>query len=380
MIKVKLIFKQTDYLNDVQDIPRAFAPYMVVDENAESFFKWEYNYSDGIFHVSVSSDLWEAYTDSIKVSDADFVEYKRETKFFLKTVLYRYLSEHLQIRLPYGSLTGVRPTKMYYELSEKSEHPEAKLIEKYDVLPKKAELIADCVKNQKNYINRDPKGVALFLNIPFCPTRCKYCSFISTEVSRVRKELPLYVECVKKEWDGIFEIIAKNGYNVKSVYVGGGTPTSVGSVYLDAMIAPLKNFGVEFTVEAGRPDTISEEILGVLQNNGVTRISVNPQTFKNSTLELIGRRHTVEDVYRCFEMVRSFGFHFDVNADLIATLPEETYGDFVHSVDECIALSPENITIHTLSLKRGSVFTVSGMEKEKFGLARKNDGLRARNS
>ena len=369
MINLRLIYEYKDYLNDVQDIPRAFSPYINIDDNADNFLKWEYDYNGIEFSIKITSNLWEEEIETILVNNENLKEYKKVTKMFIKNSLYKYLSKVLQIKLPYGSLTGVRPTKLYYELSKKIEYPTKYIVEKYAVSQEKADLIADCVKNQSGYINTDEKSVGIFLNIPFCPTRCKYCSFISTEVFRIKKELPLYVECVRKDIETTLNIIEKNGYNVKSIYVGGGTPTSVGCSYLEAMIEPLKGRGIEFTVEAGRPETIDKETVELFKRCGVTRISINPQTFSDKTLELIGRNHTVNDVYRCFDIVKDSGLN--VNTDLIAGLPGETYEDFVLSVNKCIELSPENVTIHTLSLKRGSVFFTDGMYKKEFGLVEK---------
>lgn len=365
MIRVKLVYEREDYLNDVQDIPRAFSPYLVVDEEAEHFLQWDYSYQNGIFYLSVFGDIFEKKNYSFAVSDEDFSAYKRETRRFIKNSLYDYLSELLQIKLPYGSLTGVRPTKLYYELSEKMEYPISELVDNYGVSLKKANLIADCVKNQKNYINNDEKNIGFFINIPFCPTRCKYCSFISTEVFRVKDKLDFYVECVEKEIGTAFEIIAEKGYRVRSVYVGGGTPTSIGAARLRRILSPLVGIASEFTVEAGRPDAISAEDVEIMKELGVTRVSVNPQTFSDETLARIGRNHTVDDFYRAFDLMQKGGF--DINTDLIAGLPTETQSVFASGVDKCIALAPANITVHTLSLKRGSDFTLSGMEKGEYG-------------
>lgn len=369
MITLRLEYQHVDCYNDVQDVPRAFSPYLVIDENSENYLKWEYSSNGELFTISISSNIWESLQKSVSIKSLEISDFKKITKRFIKVVLYDYLCEVLQIKLPYGSLTGVRPTKLYYELINKMEDPTSHLVQNLRVLPEKAQLIENCVKNQKNYINRNSKNVCLFLNIPFCPTRCTYCSFISTEVFRIKNELPFYVECVKKEFDVITKIIEKNGYNVKSIYVGGGTPTSVGADYLANMILPFKDYGVEFTVEAGRPDTINQDVIDVLKDANVTRVSINPQTFKQKTLDLIGRKHSIEDIYVSYKMVKDAGF--DVNMDLIAGLPGESFEDFANSVDKCIELTPENITIHTLSMKRGSVLQNEGVIKDEFGPIKK---------
>ena len=364
-IVVRLKYRQENYLNDVQDIPRAFSPYLLIDDNAEHFLGWDFSYCDGCFTLIIESDIWGKVEKKLQVNQNDIFEYKKQTKHFIKNALYDFLSEELQIKLPYGSLTGVRPTKLYYELDEKIEYKEKYLVENYRLSKEKADLIAHCVKNQKNYKNDDPSRVGFFLNIPFCPTKCKYCSFISTEVFRVKNKLNEYVDCVKKEIDGALEIMNKKGYSVRSVYVGGGTPTSVGAPLLKEMLLPLKAFNVEFTVEAGRPDTINDEIVSCLSECGVTRVSVNPQTLHDDTLVNIGRGHTVKDFFNAYELMKKAGF--SINVDLICGLPGEDVAFFKESLDGCLILRPDNLTVHTLSLKRGSVFTLEGFQKNKFG-------------
>ena len=365
MIRLRLDYQHIDFLNDVQDIPRAFSPYLIIDENSENYLSWIYSFFEDKFTITISSNLWQKEEKTLLIKNIDLLEYKRKIKRFMKIVLYDYLSEVLQIKLPYGSLTGVRPTKLYYELSKKMEDVSTYLIENLRVFPEKAQLIKNCVNNQKNYINTNKKNVSIFLNIPFCPTRCTYCSFISTEIFRIKNELPFYVDCVKKEIEYVYKILQKNSYNVRTIYVGGGTPTSIGSDFLNQILTELKFFNGEFTVEAGRPDTINFSILDTLKNNNVTRISVNPQTFKQSTLDLIGRKHTVEQIYDTFKLLNTYDFK--VNTDLIAGLPQESVDDFIDSVNKSIELAPQNITIHTLSLKRGSIFSEIGKEKEEYG-------------
>jgi oxygen-independent coproporphyrinogen-3 oxidase len=369
MYRVRLDFQKEDYLNDVQDVPRAFAPYLVVDENSPNYFGWDFSYLDGNFVVNINCDLFGNITKKMIISDDDTMLYKKYTKRFLKNIIYDYLSEKLNIVLPYGSLTGVRPTKLYYELNKRVENPKEYLISEFNVTKARADLIEDCVNNQTGIINTDDKKIGLFLNIPFCPTRCSYCTFISTEVSKVKKELPFFIENVLKEIEVFKEFLSKTDYEVSSVYVGGGTPTSIGVDMLNSLLEPLANFGVEFTVEAGRPDTINNEMLDMLKKNNVTRISINPQSFNQKTLDKIGRKHTIPQLLECFDYAKKLGFL--INMDLIAMLQDETIEDFCYSVDRVIELYPQNITIHTLSLKRGSTMTIEGEKKQEFGLAQK---------
>ncbi|MBO4539020.1 MAG: coproporphyrinogen dehydrogenase HemZ [Clostridia bacterium] len=351
-MSVRVIFEKNTYLNDVQEIPRAFFPYLEIAEDGENYLSWSYSVLGGRFTFFIESDIFGNAVCSEEFDESDQIIFKRKTKYFAKNSLYAFLSKALGVSLPYGSLTGVRPTRMYTELKKVTSDPAEKLVEEFHVLPSKAELIRDCAEYQNRFINRDERSVGLYVNIPFCPTRCSYCSFISTEVFRIKKDLPEFVRCVKNDIDVAFDIVAQKGYKIRSVYVGGGTPTSIGAEYLSDILSSLSGCGCEFTVECGRPDTVDEKIVEALEKNNVTRLSVNPQTFHQRTLDLIGRKHTVEDIYKAFSLVSGRGF--SINCDLIAALPQETFEDFRFSLDSALALRPDNITVHTLSIKRGS--------------------------
>lgn len=369
MYKLHLDFQKEDYLNDVQDIPRAFAPYLEIDETSPHYLGWNFSYNSGIFTIKIQTDLFGNVEKSMEIADTDILMYKKETKRFLKNTLYDFLSEKLNIVLPYGSLTGVRPTKLYYDLKAAGVDPKIYLMEEYKVTSSRVKLIEDCVINQKGYINSDLKKIGLFLNIPICPTRCSYCSFISTELYRVKKELSKYVDNVLLEIKVFKEFLEKTDYKISSVYVGGGTPTCIGIELLNSILEPISCYGVEFTVEAGRPDTISREMLVMLKKNNVTRVSINPQSFNQVTLDRIGRKHTIKELYDSYNLAKELGFQ--INMDLIAMLNSETFEDFAYSVDKAIELRPDNITIHTLSLKRGSTLTIEGEKKQEFGLAQR---------
>ncbi len=361
-MKIRLVCPLNDYLNDVQEVPRAFAPALEITQDAEHFLEWKRDYSDGKFTVEITSDIFGNAKKELVIDDGDSSKFKKLTKRFVKNFLYDFLSENLKITLPYGSLTGVRPTKLYYELMTGND-PIGLLKSDFRVSETKAKLIKECVDNQRGIINESDDDAAIFLNVPFCPTRCSYCSFISTEIGRVRKELPLYIDGMERELNAALEAIVSAGKTVTSIYVGGGTPVSIGAEFLDRLLRPLKDLNVEFTVEAGRPDVITSEVVEVMKNNNVTRVSVNPQTFKQSTLALIGRKHTVEDIYRAYGLVSDFS----VNMDLIAGLPDESEEDFEDSLKKTLELAPDNITVHSLSLKRGSVMTSEGAVKRADG-------------
>lgn len=277
-------------------------------------------------------------------------------KRFVKNNLYDLLSKKYKQTLPWGALTGIRPTKLARDLIESGEAKEYIITEylqkQFRVSAKKAQLVAKTLKNQKCIIRND-NLVDIYVNIPICPTRCLYCSFISNEVSKVKDRLNIYVDCLIKEIQATKKIIFNNSYVVRNIYIGGGTPSVLSEDLLEKILKELTFPVNEFTVECGRPDTITREKLEVLKRYGVTRISINPQTFCEATLKRIGRNHKVSDVLNAYSLALEYGF--DVNMDLIAGLPGESKGQITKNINTILELAPENITLHTLSLKNGSV-------------------------
>lgn len=334
------------YVNDYNELLRIF------DENFENNEK---NYS--LFLEEREND----FLINISICDKTFSyvnEYEEDKiyaiKKFSKINLYEALSSFYNKTFEWGALTGVRPTKVAYKLLESGVSQvflKEKLMEVYKLSENKAKLIVEIIKNQKSIIKND-NLIDVYVNIPICPTRCKYCSFISAEYNAVKDIVCDYLSALKKEISAVKEIIKQKNYIVRSVYVGGGTPSVLSPEELESLLCEL-NFNVsEFTVECGRPDTISREKLEVLKKYGVTRICVNPQTFVEKTLKLIGRKHTVKDVLSAYALAVEFGF--DVNIDLIAGLEGETFSNFKKSINYAIEMAPQNITVHTLALKRGS--------------------------
>lgn len=354
------------YMNDVPEIVRAYAPYIVLKPDAIEIFSTEIRQTESDFFVKITAANRVAEA-SFPIQYAQGLEYKKLTKRFIKMQLYAFCRNLTGVSLPYGSLTGVRPTKLYYELIDKIRYPKKYLEDTFCVSPDRAELIEQVVNNQKGIYSREPDNVDIFINIPFCPTRCKYCSFISNELSRVRKQLPDYIKTVKAELEEITKKIQNESLNLRSIYVGGGTPTSLEAEELADLLEPVacRNYGVEFTVEAGRPDSITRAKLDTLAALGVTRISINPQTYKSETLVALGRAHTPEQIFEAYTLARNYDF--DINMDLIAGLPNETFDDFARSLEKTLTLRPENITVHTLSIKRGAVFNNDGLQKQVGG-------------
>ena len=281
---------------------------------------------------------------------AGALEYKRYAKRFAKLALYETLSERLHTELPWGALTGIRPTRLaYQELAAGRDF--LPLFEQMHVGAENAALVGRVIAEQKPYYERKEGNCDLFVSLPFCPTKCEYCSFITAPIAATRKYLPDYLAALGRELAAAQPLIE----NLRSVYVGGGTPFAPEAKELArvlAAIAPLRTNGCEYTVEAGRPDTFTREKLDVCKEFGVTRICINAQSFSDATLARIGRNHTADDILRAYEMSRKFDF--SVNFDLIAGLTGESIEEFCDSVDRAVALSPENITVHTLCLKKGA--------------------------
>lgn len=276
-------------------------------------------------------------------------------KRMVKNQLYKILSENLNKILPWGSLTGVRPTKLARDLidyGEMKDYLVAEILERdYYVSHKKAELVASILRNQKCIIRND-NLVDLYINIPICPTRCVYCSFISSELSRVKDKVDIYIDTVIKEINAVKNIIKRKAYVVRSIYIGGGTPSVLTARQLDRLLNEVNFLPSEFTVECGRADTITDEKLDILKNHGVTRISINPQTFCEATLKRIGRKQKNKDILSAYQ--KALARDFVVNMDFIAGLPGEKLGIFKRTINTALELYPNNITVHTLSLKKGS--------------------------
>ena len=326
--------------------------------------------TDYLFTIRVLADgvaLWE---ESFRVSERPFFADGGETapllnraRKALKAELYDIFQEGTGRQLPWGSMTGIRPAKIVNTLSGLGMSDMAVLEEltgRYCVTLPKAKLAMEVAKTQEEMLaEARPNGISLYVGIPFCPTRCLYCSFTSNPIRKYAKVVDAYVDTVIAEMEQTKALMEGKDYVIESIYMGGGTPTSLNATQLDKLLSAIVRIWEptgdlrEFCVEAGRPDSITLEKLQVIKKNGVNRISVNPQTLHDSTLKLIGRRHTVEQFEQAFSMARAAGFD-NVNVDMIAGLPGETYDMFFKTVEGILALQPENVTIHTMSIKRAS--------------------------
>jgi oxygen-independent coproporphyrinogen-3 oxidase len=298
-------------------------------------------------------------------------DYEKEgqRRRLLQMCFFKAAQSAAHITPPWGSLTGVRPDKVAVEALDRGETPEEAqrtLEEDYFVTPRRAMLAAQTAAVTRR-VREDlgPKDIGLYVGIPFCPTRCAYCSFVSSSVEKSFHLVEPYLAALKAEIASAGKLCREQGLRVRAFYMGGGTPTTLTAVQMDELLASLTDsfdFAVcgEYTVEAGRPDTVTLEKLRVLKRHGITRISVNPQTMEDRVLSAIGRRHSAAQVLTAMEQAAAVGFEH-INMDLIAGLPEDDPEGFRRSLDTCLQLGADNITIHTLSLKKGSRITLEGL-------------------
>ena len=328
--------------NELMDVVRLF-------KSRPQSVTHAFRFDGGVFYNDFVVD-GKAYSFKDEGQGCDEIEFKRLERRFGKLGLYAVLSELYKEEMPWGALTGIRPTKMAYTEKEAG-RPFRPLFEKMRVKEENIALVEEVLRAQEGIYEKKDGNTDFFVSIPFCPTKCSYCSFITAPIDKTRGFLPDYLDCLERE---IFAAAPLTG-NLRSVYIGGGTPLVLESEALERVLKAVERVrtnGCEYTVEAGRPDVFTEEKLRLLKEYGVTRICVNPQSFSDKTLERIGRRHTAAELYRAFDMAAKFGF--DVNADLIAGLTDETYEEFVFSVNEAVRTGAANITVHCLSLKSGA--------------------------
>ena len=294
----------------------------------------------------------------------------RQCQRLIKNVIYRAALESGVRRPAWGALTGVRPGKLLCAMLREGLSEEEALkrfMDEYNVTPERAALCLDTSRETMAAIaNLAERDICLYVGIPFCPTRWSYCSFVSQSVEKSMKLIEPFMDALLKEVHATAQQVRQLGLRVVSVYMGGGTPTTLSAEQLDTLCTALENefdLGAvrEYTVEAGRPDTITVGKLQTLRKHGVDRVSVNPQTMSDRILELIGRRHTATDIEDAFKKVREVG-GFAVNMDLIAGLPGDSAEGFRDTLDRVLALEAENVTVHTLSLKKGSRITLEGAE------------------
>ncbi|MEG1720812.1 MAG: coproporphyrinogen dehydrogenase HemZ [Pseudoflavonifractor sp.] len=313
----------------------------------------------------------KTYTASVRMKTAALAEgapLDRALQKALRLSFYRAATQALGQEPPWGAITGVRPVKILTKAMESGKSPaqaEALLRDFYRVSPGRLALAMDCARaSLRASASLRPDEISLYIGIPFCPTRCAYCSFVSADVGRSLGLVEPFLAALFREIQALGQLLRQTGQCVRSIYIGGGTPTTLSAPQLSALMAALQaeldlSRCTEYTVEAGRPDTITAEKLAAIRNGGADRVSVNPQSMHDTVLRAMGRAHSAADIPAAFALVRQAGFPC-VNMDLIAGLPQDSPEGFRSSLDQVLALGPENITVHTLALKKGSRLMLEG--------------------
>ncbi len=368
-----LIFQGNDFKYELEAVCKLFFPvksfnFIFADtEPAPAKPEGDYCFITRI--IGKSNTLLTVYasvngithSESEKLSN-ETIDFEDDCEFRLGRIMYRCLCKVTGITPKWGILTGVRPVKLVNKLI-KAGYTENEIYHRmkteYLVSDEKISVAYNTAKNQEEIMSAvGEKSFSLYVSIPFCPTRCAYCSFVSQTVASFKKLMPEYVKKLCEEIRYTASLVKDKGFTLDTVYFGGGTPTSIEACDLDKIMKTIAEcFDLshlrEYTVEAGRPDTITAEKLRVIKENGGTRVSINPQTMSDSVLEAIGRKHTVAEFLDSFALARNTDFDC-VNVDLIAGLPTDTIDSFKNTIESIIALQPENITIHALSIKRAA--------------------------
>ncbi len=286
----------------------------------------------------------------------------RLTRRILQQSYYLAAVQLLPEAPPWGALSGVRPTKLATKVlleGGREQDADRMLRDVYFVTPERRRLCLDASRHTLEAARLlAPDDLSLYIGIPFCPTRCAYCSFVSESVERFGEFLPPFLDCLIREIEYTGALLKRSGWHIRSLYIGGGTPTTLSSPQMTRLLDAIGTHfdlsrSLEFTVEGGRPDTLDLAKLRAIRAGGATRISINPQTMSDSVLRAIGRRHTAAETVEAFQMAREAGFD-DINMDLIAGLPGDTPASFSETVRQVLALEPSNVTVHTLALKKGA--------------------------
>ena len=277
----------------------------------------------------------------------------------LQQSFYLAALPHLETVPAWGALSGVRPTKLSTKALLEGENPDKLLKDVYFVTKERRQLAIDCSKSTVSAIEKmDKNDISLYIGIPFCPTRCSYCSFVSRTVGKNTNLLDPYLHALYQELNHTGKLLAKSGKTVRTIYIGGGTPTTLSTEQMAELLDRVKDTFdlsrcMEFTVEGGRPDTLTAEKLSAIRAHGADRMSINPQTMQDEVLRACGRPHTAGDIISRYREAESAGFTA-INMDLIAGLPQDSLDGFKDSLDKVAALNPANITVHTLALKKGA--------------------------
>lgn len=355
-----ILLNDPSYEQDIRELMMAFYPGETFAHEKQDDVRM---YVEGVYNGAGEFCLRMLCDDRTEDERTFQLDYSNRlaAKTAIKRELYNMLSKRTGKELPWGTLTGIRPTKIALtRLYEGWTEDEIRkyMADTYLTSREKIDLSVEIAEREKNLLSRVDyeNGYSLYVGIPFCPTTCLYCSFTSFPIGAWRGKMHLYLEALFKELEYVAHQM--KGKTLDTIYFGGGTPTALEAEELDAILTKIEEtFDLsavkEFTVEAGRPDSITEEKLRTLRAHGITRISINPQTMKQATLDLIGRRHTVEKVKEQFRLARELGFD-NINMDLIIGLPEEDINDVRDTMEQIRELAPDSVTVHSLAIKRAA--------------------------
>ena len=369
---MELILLGNDFKYELEKLCRIFLPYEkinIVNEKVESenFALCEIEKKEDKFLCKTQLKLYNktaSYTEQVLLNSDEKLK-----ELTLAQCLFKCFMEISGYKSPWGILTGVRPAKLFANLTRNvgAEKTKDYFKNQLYVSENKISLCEQTYDIEEGIISKSGNDwFSLYISIPFCPTRCTYCSFVSHSIAQAKKLVPDYVKLLCDEIEKTAQIAKKQGLKLKTVYMGGGTPTSITPDQMDDILSAVENnfdlSGVlEFTVEAGRPDTVNAEMLSVLKKHKITRISINPQTMNDKVLQKIGRKHTAQMTVDAFNLARQMGFD-NINMDLIAGLPDDTVESFKDTIETLIKLDPESITVHSLSSKRASTLSTEGIE------------------
>ena len=362
---MNLYVKNHNFHFELENLTRLFFPnekITVIRDFSEAQPPYIYTEVSDKITISVNIGSFNKSETAVKKLTDD------DNELVSAQLLYKLLCDFTGLTQPWGILTGVRPVKLLRRLAEESSEEQAvKKFEKdFFVSNEKITLSRETEHNERKILELSkPESFSLYVGIPFCPSRCSYCSFVMASIERAEKLIEPYTKLLCEEIKRTAEIANKLGLRLETVYFGGGTPTTLSAEQLDTVLRTVnKSFDMstcrEFTVEAGRPDTIDIAKLFALKENKVDRISINPQTVNDEVLKTIGRKHTAQQFFDAFELARKCGFD-NINTDLIAGLPTDTPESFKNSLDSIVRLNAECITVHTLCMKRASRLTTEGV-------------------
>lgn len=362
---MNLYVKNHNFHFELENLTRLFFPnekITVIRDFSEPQPPYIYTEASDKIIISVNIGSFNKFETAVKKLTDD------DNELVSAQLLYKLLCDFTGLTQPWGILTGVRPVKLLRRLAEESSEEQAvKKFEKdFFVSNEKIALSRETEHNERKILELSkPESFSLYVGIPFCPSRCSYCSFVMASIERAEKLIEPYTKLLCEEIKRTAEIANKLGLRLETVYFGGGTPTTLSAEQLDTVLRTVNNsFDMstcrEFTVEAGRPDTIDIAKLFALKENKVDRISINPQTVNDEVLKTIGRKHTAQQFFDAFELARKCGFD-NINTDLIAGLPTDTPESFKNSLDSIVRLNAECITVHTLCMKRASRLTTEGV-------------------